>query len=81
MRVLILMLSVAGAIAVTSVLGQEQGTEKPVKLQELPPAVQEVVKAQSKSATVRGFSMEVKDGRTLYEIEMRAKGRNQGPDR
>ena len=41
MRVLILMLSVAGAIAVTSVLGQEQGTEKPVKLQELPPAVQE----------------------------------------
>ena len=62
MRVLILMLSVAGAIAVTSVLGQEQGTEKPVKLQELPPAVQEVVKAQSKSATVRGFSMEVKDG-------------------
>ena len=75
MRVLILMLSVAGAIAVTPVLGQEQGTEKPVKLQELPPAVQEVVKAQGKSATVRGFSKEVKDGRTLYEIEMRVNGR------
>ncbi len=81
MRVLILMLSVAGAIAVTPVFGQEQATEKPVKLQELPPAVQEVVKAQGKSATVRGFSKEVKDGRTLYEIEMRVNGLYQGPDR
>jgi len=75
MRALILVLSVAGAIAVTPMFGQEQATEKPVKLQELPPAVQDVVRAQSKSATVRGFSKEVKDGRTLYEIEMRVNGR------
>jgi len=75
MRALILMLSVAGAIALTPVFGQEQATEKPVKLQELPPAVQEVVKVQGKNATVRGFSKEVKDGRTLYEIEMRVNGR------
>jgi uncharacterized membrane protein YkoI len=74
MKPLIVTLCVAGAFAVQPVWAQE-GTETKVKLQELPPAVQEAVKAQSKGATVRGFSKEVKDGRALYEVEMSVKGR------
>jgi uncharacterized membrane protein YkoI len=75
MKAFIVMLAVAGAVAAQPVWAQDEGTEKPVTLQQLPPAVQEAVKAHSKGATVRGFSMEVKDGRTLYEAEMRVNGR------
>ncbi len=75
MKAFIVMLAVAGAVVAQPAWAQDEGTEKPVTLQQLPPAVQEAVKAHSKGATVRGFSMEVKDGRTLYEAEMRLNGR------
>ena len=74
MKPLILALCVAGAFAVQPAWAQEE-TETKVKMQELPPAVQEAVKAQSKGATLRGFSKEVKDGRAFYEAEMSVKGR------
>jgi uncharacterized membrane protein YkoI len=74
MKAFIVILAVVGAVAAQPVWAQEE-TEKAVTLQQLPPAVQEAVKAHSKGATVRGFSMEVKDGRTLYEAEMRVNGR------
>jgi len=77
MRALILMLSLtsASAIAPQPAWAQDQETEKAVTWRELPPALQEAVKLHSKGATVRGFSREVKDGRTLYEVEMRVSGR------
>jgi uncharacterized membrane protein YkoI len=75
MKPLLLTLCVVGAFAVQPVSAQDEAPETKVKLQELPPAVQEAVKAQSKGATVRGFSKEVKDGRALYEAELSVKGR------
>jgi uncharacterized membrane protein YkoI len=73
MKLLMPMLCMASAFAVQPVWAQDQ-TETAVKLQELPPAVQEAVKAHSKGATVRGFSKEVKNGQTLYEMELSVKG-------
>ena len=75
MKLLIRMLCVASAFAVQPVWAQDQDTETKVTFQSLPPAVQEAVKTQSKGATLGGFSKEVKDGKTLYEAEMRVKGR------
>ena len=74
-RLFILTLCVVGAFAAQPVSAQDEGPETRVKLQDLPPAVQEAVKMHSKGATVRGFAKEVKDGRTLYEAEMTVKGR------
>lgn len=55
-----------------TVLGQE--TERPVKMKDLPQAVQATVREQSKGATIRGLSQEVKDGQTFYEVSLRVKG-------
>ena len=43
--------------------------ERPVKLQQLPPAVRQTAAEQSKGATVRGYSKEVENGKTTYEVE------------
>lgn len=45
-----------------------------VKLQDLPPAVQNSVKEQTKSATLVGLSKEVEKGKTLYEVETKVNG-------
>lgn len=44
--------------------------EKKIQRSELPPAVEETVKAQSAGATIRGFSEEIEHGKTFYEAEM-----------
>jgi uncharacterized cupredoxin-like copper-binding protein len=53
-----------------------QSTERPVKLKDLPAAVQTTVREQSQGATMRGLAEEVKDGQTFYEVSLRVKGRN-----
>ena len=63
----------ACGLALQPLSAQDQPETK-VKLQDLPPAVQEAVKVHSKGATVRGFSKEIKDGRALYEVELSVKG-------
>jgi uncharacterized membrane protein YkoI len=50
-------------------------SDKPVNMKDLPPAVRRTVQEQSKGATVRGLSMEVEHGRTIYEVEMTVNGR------
>lgn len=55
--------------------GSAQGSETEVKLQDLPPAVEQAVKAQSQGGTVRGLFKEVTDGVTLYEAELLVHGR------
>jgi hypothetical protein len=52
-----------------------QSSERPVKMQDLPSAVQTTVREQSRGATVRGLSQEVENGQTFYEVELRIKGR------
>ncbi|MDX2154761.1 MAG: hypothetical protein SFV54_28725 [Bryobacteraceae bacterium] len=65
--VLLLAVACAGAAV--------EETEKKIKMTDLPAAVQNAVKEQSKSAKLRGLSSEVKDGKTLYEAELRVNGK------
>lgn len=51
-----------------------QDSEKKVKMEQLPAAVQKTVKEQSKGATIRGFSKEVEKGKTFYEAELTVNG-------
>lgn len=53
-----------------------QASEKPVKMKDLPKAVQTTVQEQSKGATVRGLSKETDHGKTYYEVELMVKGHN-----
>jgi hypothetical protein len=48
--------------------------EKKIKRSDLPPAVEKTVAAQTAGATIRGFSTEKEDGKTLYEVGMTVNG-------
>ena len=48
--------------------------EKKIKMQEMPAAVQQAVKEQSKGAVIRAFGQEVENGKTLYEMELTVNG-------
>lgn len=73
MRVLVAVMVVSSALVAGPGLAQDSETE--VKLQNLPPAVEQAVKAQSQGATLRGLSKEVKGGVTQYEAELLVHGR------
>jgi|SRR5690242_17112846 len=49
-------------------------TEKKITRTALPPAVRKTVDAQSKGATVKGYSKEVEKGKTYYEAELMVNG-------
>jgi hypothetical protein len=53
-----------------------QDSEKPVKMKNLPKAVQKTVQEQSQGATIRGLSKEVKGGKSSYEVELKVNGHN-----
>jgi uncharacterized membrane protein YkoI len=57
-----------------AVLTSVQGQEKKIKREDLPPAVEKTVAAQSQGATIKGFSSEVEGGKTLYEVELAVNG-------
>lgn len=63
-------LAVAGLFLATTASAQE----KKLKRSDLPPAVEKTVAAQSEGATIKGFSTEKEDGKTLYEVEMIVSG-------
>ncbi|HET9401372.1 MAG TPA: hypothetical protein VFO34_10505 [Candidatus Acidoferrales bacterium] len=48
--------------------------ETPVKMADLPPAVQNTVKQQMAGATLRGLSKETEHGKTTYEAELIVNG-------
>ena len=48
--------------------------ETPVKMADLPPAVQKTVKQQMDGATLRGLSKETEHGKTTYEAELTVNG-------
>ncbi len=56
-------------------LGAAIAAEKKVKMSELPPAVQQTVKEQTKNATLVGLSKETEGGKTTYEAETKVNGR------
>lgn len=66
----------SGLLLTTSlmVFGSAQGSEKKVKMKDLPKAVQKTVNEQSKGATVSGLSKEVEHGKTYYEVALKVNG-------
>ena len=46
-----------------------------LKMQDLPPAVQQAVKDQTRNATIVGLSKEKDKGKTVYEVETKVNGR------
>jgi len=50
--------------------------EKKLTKDQLPAAVQKTVDEQSTGATVRGYSTEKEDGRTIYEVQLTVNGKN-----
>ena len=54
--------------------GTASAQEKKIKRSDLPPAVEKTVAAQSQGATIKGFSTEKEDGKTLYEVSLTVNG-------
>jgi len=50
--------------------------EKKLKKEDLPAAVQKTADEQSKGATVKGYSTEKEDGKTIYEVQLTVNGKN-----
>lgn len=48
--------------------------EKKISRSELPVAVEKTVSQQTKGATIRGFSRETENGKTIYEAELTVDG-------
>jgi hypothetical protein len=53
-----------------------QAQEKKLKREQLPPAVEKTVAAESQGATIKGFATEVEKGKRLYEVELVIEGRS-----
>ena len=74
------MINIGARLAVLSLIGglailtSAQAQEKKIKREDLPPAVEKTVAAQSQGATIKGFSTEVEEGKTLYEVELTVNG-------
>lgn len=48
--------------------------EKPVKLRDLPPAVQKAVEEETRGAVVKGYAQETEHGKVFYEVETKRDG-------
>ena len=71
MRTMMLAAAVSGALIATLTA---QDSEKKVKLQDVPAAVQQAIKDQGHGATLRGVATEVENGKTSYEAEFKVNG-------
>ena len=58
-------------LMMTSVLKAE---EKTIKRSDLPTSVEKTVAEQTTGATVKGFTKEVENGKTVYEVELTVNG-------
>lgn len=66
MKFLLISLSLSGLLL---------ASEKPVKMKDLPPAVQKTVSEQIKPAELKGLTKETENGQTMYEAETRVNGK------
>lgn len=62
-------------ICVALLAGVAMAQEKPVKMKDLPAAVQKTVQEQTKGAELKGLSKEVEKGKTFYEAETKVNGK------
>ena len=56
-------------ITATWLLNSAFGSDKPIKMKDVPPAVQKAVHEHTKGAELKGLSKEVENGKTFYEVE------------
>lgn len=71
---LIVRLSFAVLVIGLSTVSLAQAQEKKLKREQLPPAVEKTVAAESQGATINGFATEVEKGKRLYEVELTVNG-------
>jgi hypothetical protein len=64
------------AIALAALACYAGAAEKKVQMKDLPPAVQQAVQNEQKSAEIKGFSKETENGVTEYEIETVRNGKH-----
>jgi uncharacterized membrane protein YkoI len=69
MRVLATVVVMSCAAAAAS------AADKPMKLRDLPPAVQTAMQQETKGAVVKGYAQETEDGKVFYEVETTRDGR------
>ena len=62
------------ALGVLFVVGA--GQEKKIKREELPPAVEKTVTAESQGAAIKGFASEREHGQQFYEASLNVNGHN-----
>jgi hypothetical protein len=67
---------IANAALAAIVLMPVLSADTPVKMADLPPAVQAAVKEQTKTATLVGLSKETEKGKTTYEAETTVNGKS-----
>ncbi len=61
-------------VATLVLLSAVTAQERKIKREELPPAVEQTVAAQTQGATIKGFSREVEADKTYYEAEIIVNG-------
>jgi hypothetical protein len=69
-------LSIAAGVLVLAASAVADAQEKKLKREQLPPAVEKTVAAESQGATIKGFATEVEKGKRLYEAELMIDGRS-----
>lgn len=65
---------VAGAVVCAG--GLAHASEKKIAKTDIPAPVQAAMDEQSKGATVRGYNVEIEDGKTFYELETNKNGKS-----
>ena len=64
----------ASALAVLALSATAGAQERKLKREQLPPAVEKTVAAESQGAEIKGFATEVEKGKRLYEAELMING-------
>ena len=63
------------SVCVLLLLGATLGAaDKKITAKDLPPAVAKAVQDETKGATIKGYSKEVENGKTMYEVETTVNG-------
>jgi head-tail adaptor len=65
----------AVAVVIVALCYASWAADKKVKFEDLPAPVQQTARTESAGATVRGYSTEVENGRTEYEVQLTVNGR------
>jgi len=60
---------VSSCIAIAAAAGLSAAVEKRVQKKDLPTAVQSAIPQQTKGGEIKGYTTEVEDGKTFYEVE------------